>query len=211
MTDELLPCPFCGREAVIMQHEKGEWYTYCADLNVCGTEGWWCKTREEAAGLWNRRAQPASANAAGAGQREALAEYAHEAWSGWMKYMFEKMTEGSTDGRVDGTFIMPEWAVLRWSRQMNTSYADLSQEEKESDRFEADRMLAICRLTASPQPPAQEWERVPDGYQLDGQISIDEDWLYVHSSELEGYAGVELPDGWQLWRPRTQEQLNENT
>ncbi|MBU2060093.1 MAG: hypothetical protein KKB38_20475 [Gammaproteobacteria bacterium] len=70
--------------------------------------------------------------------RESLSEYAHEAWSGWMKYMFSKMTMNE-----DGTATMPAWAVERWKRQMNTKYCDILECEKESDRNEADRMLAI--------------------------------------------------------------------
>lgn len=70
--------------------------------------------------------------------RECLSEYAHEAWSGWMKYMFEKATMNT-----DGTVTIPKWAVDRWTRQMNLSYVDLPEEEKESDRAEADRMLSI--------------------------------------------------------------------
>ncbi|MBM3120405.1 MAG: hypothetical protein FJ006_12840 [Chloroflexi bacterium] len=70
--------------------------------------------------------------------RECLSEYAHEAWSGWMKYMFEKSAMNK-----DGTVTLPKWAVDRWTRQMNLSYADLPEEEKESDRTEADRMLSI--------------------------------------------------------------------
>lgn len=77
--------------------------------------------------------------------RELLAEYAHEAWSGWMKYLFEKCELGA-----GGSVVMPDWAVKRWARQANTKYADLSPEEKESDRTEADRMLAIVRTP----PPA---------------------------------------------------------
>lgn len=71
--------------------------------------------------------------------RECLSEYAHEAWSGWMKYMFEKSTVNP-----DGTITIPRWAVERWTRQMNLSYIELSEEEKESDRDEADRMLSIA-------------------------------------------------------------------
>jgi hypothetical protein len=71
--------------------------------------------------------------------REQLADYAHEAWSGWMKYLFEK-SEYLPDL---GSAIIPSWAVERWTRQMNTAYADLPEHEKESDRKEADRMLAI--------------------------------------------------------------------
>ena len=70
---------------------------------------------------------------------EELAEYAHEAWSGWMDYMFEKGTKNE-----DGTIIIPKWAVERWSRQAATKYADLSEEEKENDREEAIKMLDIC-------------------------------------------------------------------
>jgi len=81
--------------------------------------------------------------------REALAEYAHEAWSGWMKYLFSKtMRESITGGEI-----IPAWAVERWQRQLSTPYADLPEEEKESDRAEADKMLAIMgrtTLTARP-------------------------------------------------------------
>lgn len=80
--------------------------------------------------------------------REALADYAHEAWSGWMKYLFEKcepihrLKEG-TQREVEVCLMMPPWAVERWQRQMSTPYVDLPEEEKKSDREEADRMLAI--------------------------------------------------------------------
>jgi len=72
--------------------------------------------------------------------REKLAEYAHVAWSGWMKYMFSKMTVN-----YDGTATMPKWAVERWMRQMNTKYADMPEIEKKSDRDEADEILSIMR------------------------------------------------------------------
>lgn len=75
--------------------------------------------------------------------REELAEYAHDAWSGWMKYLFSKCQEGTTDGFEDGSMVIPKWAVERWTRQMNTAYADLPESEKESDRAEADKMLEI--------------------------------------------------------------------
>lgn len=77
--------------------------------------------------------------------REKLAEYAHTAWSGWMVYLFEKCEGGGTvDGVEPIPVVIPGWAVERWQRQMNTPYADLPENEKESDRAEADRMLAIC-------------------------------------------------------------------
>jgi hypothetical protein len=70
------------------------------------------------------------------GYIEDLAELAHEQWSGWMEYLFEK-----GEFNPDGTFTIPKWAVDRWTRQMNTQYEDLPEEEKESDRVEARKML----------------------------------------------------------------------
>ncbi len=70
--------------------------------------------------------------------REELAAYAHDAWSGWMTYMFSL---GVMAG--DGSMSIPAWAVERWHRQMTNDYADLPEVEKESDRREADRMLTI--------------------------------------------------------------------
>jgi len=72
--------------------------------------------------------------------REALAEYAHDSWSGWMKYLAEKTTFNA-----DGTATIPAWAVTRWNRQMHTPYADLPEPEKESDRVEADKIIAIAQ------------------------------------------------------------------
>lgn len=78
--------------------------------------------------------------------REALAAYAHEAWSGWMNYLFSKgepwqMASGGTG------WLIPAWAVERWQRQAATPYADLPDSEKESDRLEADRMIEVWDKT----------------------------------------------------------------
>ena len=83
--------------------------------------------------------------------REKLAELAHSQWSGWMKYLFSKGTFNK-----DGTWIMPAWAVERWSHQMQTSYPQLSESEKESDREEADRVLEIIASQPVTQPDAIE-------------------------------------------------------
>ena len=72
--------------------------------------------------------------------REAIADQAHEAWSGWMRYLFEKSARCS-----DGDVTIPASLVARWTRQMTTPYRDLPERERESDRAEADRYLAIVR------------------------------------------------------------------
>jgi len=71
--------------------------------------------------------------------REKLAAHAHKMWSGWMIYMFSKCVHDNGDGSVT----MPAWAVSRWERQMRTPYANLPKDEKNSDRIEADKILAI--------------------------------------------------------------------
>lgn len=70
---------------------------------------------------------------------EALADYAHEAWSGWMKYLFSRCT-GPTD---DGGLVIPRESVDRWLRQSNTPYSELPWNEQESDREEARKMLEV--------------------------------------------------------------------
>lgn len=70
--------------------------------------------------------------------REALAAYAHEAWNGWMEYLFK---QGTTN--ADGSFTIRPWAVERWTRQMRTPYAALPESEKLSDQAEAQHILTI--------------------------------------------------------------------
>lgn len=83
--------------------------------------------------------------------REQLAAYAHEAWSGWMRYMFSKTETSERFFSGETVVVIPRWAVERWQRQMSTPYADLPEAEKKSDRKEADEILAIV---ATPTLPA---------------------------------------------------------
>lgn len=69
---------------------------------------------------------------------EQLAAIEHERWSGWMRYLF---TQGE-DGR-DGRFNINAASVARWRRQTETDYTNLSEPEKESDRKEARKSLAV--------------------------------------------------------------------
>lgn len=69
--------------------------------------------------------------------REALADYAHAAWSGWMVYLFQKSHENP-----DGSVTIPPELVRRWRRQMVTAYAELPANEQASDLAEADAMLS---------------------------------------------------------------------
>lgn len=72
--------------------------------------------------------------------REELASYAHDTWSRWMKYLFSKSTRNP-----DGSITIPPDLVSRWERQMTTYYSYLSEDEKESDRKEADAIREIVQ------------------------------------------------------------------
>lgn len=75
--------------------------------------------------------------------RENAADLAHQQWAGWMRYLFSKCHE-----LPDGSLVIPPGCVARWARQMATEYCDLPDGEKESDRLEADRILALFQTTA---------------------------------------------------------------
>ena len=91
--------------------------------------------------------------------REKLAAYSHEAWAGWMRYMFEK---GGSEYQLFDTGLKA-WVMLpqkneRWQRQMNTPYAELPESEKASDRTEAEKMLAI--FFGEVNAPDPVWEEI---------------------------------------------------
>lgn len=72
---------------------------------------------------------------------ERLAAHCHnEQWSGWNRYLFSKCRSTNEDGGE--ALVIPAWAVGRWTRQMDTPYSELPEEERESDRVEARKILA---------------------------------------------------------------------
>lgn len=76
--------------------------------------------------------------------REAIASLCHDQWSDWMVYLFSKCTMPP-----DGDMIIPKELVARWLRQINTSYDMLSEEEKNSDRKEADKFIRLIEETTN--------------------------------------------------------------
>ncbi len=63
---------------------------------------------------------------------EEAADLEHERWARWQHYLHSKCTVNK-----DGSLTIPAELVDRWKRQITTSYFDLSDSEKESDRKEA--------------------------------------------------------------------------
>lgn len=75
------------------------------------------------------------------------ADLEHDRWSRWQKYMMSKMVEEERfeNGQhfKTGNYILPKEFVERWFRQIDTSYKDLSEPEKESDRKETRNYLPL--------------------------------------------------------------------
>ncbi len=71
---------------------------------------------------------------------EALADKEHASWSHWMEYLFSRcpFTEKSDA-------IIPRELVARWKKQAATPYAELSEQEKQSDRDEVAHILPIIK------------------------------------------------------------------
>ena len=82
--------------------------------------------------------------------REQLSAIAHEQWSGWMEYLFSKCVNPVEPDT--GTVVIPKWAVDRWTRQMKTPYSQLPEDEKESDRMEADRAIEVFKQNVKADP-----------------------------------------------------------
>lgn len=73
--------------------------------------------------------------------KEELSAIQHEQWSGWMRYLFSKCEKIGTD--QGETVMIPKASYDWWTRQVETPYAELTDKEQESDRIEADKILAI--------------------------------------------------------------------
>lgn len=67
---------------------------------------------------------------------EALAGAAHGVWAEWMRYQCTMCIQN-----FDGSLTIPKDLVERWTRQAVTSYNDLADSEKPSDRDVANRHI----------------------------------------------------------------------
>ena len=69
---------------------------------------------------------------------EKLAAIEHQRWADWQRYV-----HGQSTKQQNGSLLIPFDLVERWTRQINTDYADLSEAEKEADR---DQVLRYWHL-----------------------------------------------------------------
>lgn len=70
--------------------------------------------------------------------REMIADLCHTQWSGWMKYLLSKCHYDS-----DGNIVIHRDYIDNLKVQMNTRYRELSEIDKNKDRLEASKFLAI--------------------------------------------------------------------
>lgn len=68
---------------------------------------------------------------------EELAALEHERWSHWQRFLHDQCSRGEDD-----SLTIPAELVARWTRQTNTPYEKLSEQEKESDREQVRRYLS---------------------------------------------------------------------
>jgi hypothetical protein len=69
---------------------------------------------------------------------ESLAAIEHDRWSHWQRYLHSRCERGD-----DGSLTIPPDLAARWTAQLSTPFAELSEQEKESDREQVRRYLPV--------------------------------------------------------------------
>jgi len=69
---------------------------------------------------------------------EQLAAVEHERWSHWQRYVHSKCVR-----QPDGSLLLPADLVARWEKQIDTKYAELDDQERESDREQVRKYLPL--------------------------------------------------------------------
>lgn len=65
-----------------------------------------------------------------------LAAIEHERWAHWQRYVHDQCVR-----QEDGSLVIPAELAARWEAQIETPYAELTEQEKESDREQVQRYL----------------------------------------------------------------------
>ena len=78
---------------------------------------------------------------------EELAAIEHERWAHWQRFMHEQ-----GERQPDGSLVLPAELVAKWDRLIETPYAQLTDNERESDREQVRRYLPIVAGRQAPQP-----------------------------------------------------------
>ena len=71
---------------------------------------------------------------------EKLASIEHERWAGWQAYLHSKCIKND-----DGSLTIPAGYVFHLERLIKTSYENLTEKEKESDRKEVKKYWSFIK------------------------------------------------------------------
>lgn len=124
---------------------------------------------------------------------EAGADLEHDRWARWQKYLHSlcyphKLLSYNSSKRdyediETGGLVIPKSRVEHWERQINTSYSDLSEKEKEYDRIEVRKYLPLIeKLVASAKREViGEVENIVETQRIHGDNSRN--WEYVNACE----------------------------
>ena len=92
--------------------------------------------------------------------REILADHEHRTWGLWQSWLQNVVCKK----KPNGDLVIPAHLAERWDRQCQTEYADLPENEKESDRKEAMVIMPhILALIKKHQPEPRDPRRVDAG------------------------------------------------
>ncbi|WP_261330019.1 hypothetical protein [Rhizobium leguminosarum] len=71
---------------------------------------------------------------------EELAAIEHQRWAHWQQYMHSEAAR-----QPDGSLVIPADLVERWERQLKTSYDQLPDDERKSDREQVMKYLPLIQ------------------------------------------------------------------
>jgi hypothetical protein len=69
---------------------------------------------------------------------EKLAAIEHSRWAHWQRYVHSKGVR-----MTDGSLMLPPGLVAQWDRQIATTYENLDDQEKDSDREQVQKYLPL--------------------------------------------------------------------
>lgn len=108
----------------------------------------------------------------------------HDRWSRWQQYLHNICIRNS-----DGSITISPERVAHWERQINTSYADLSEKEKEYDRVEVRKYLPLIHQNFIAKEELEEMiEEIIEGMKKTRKISsiIPNSYNYIEG-DRNGY------------------------
>jgi len=80
-----------------------------------------------------------------------LATIEHDRWAHWQAYVHAR-----GEHQADGSLVLPPELVRRWQSQIETSFGNLSEAEKESDRDQVRRYLPLIASVLTKLPSRTE-------------------------------------------------------